>query len=246
MRKKPLLKVQNVSKHFGGVIALNKVQLELYQREILGLIGPNGSGKTTLFNVIFGTYLPNRGCILFEDYDITNLRPHHRCHLGIARTFQLTKPFLRLSVIENVMVGAYFGTKKRSTLAAAKERASTILDLVGLGDRKADLASNLTLCEQRKLELARAFATQPKVLLLDEVLAGLAHRDILGMIEVIHYIHNSGVTLLMIEHDMRVIMEISERIMVLYNGENFAEGLPEDIIQNDQVITAYLGRKQAQ
>lgn len=236
-----LLKVRNVSKRFGGLIALNNVSLDLRRGEILGLIGPNGSGKTTLLNVISGVYEPDAGQVLFRGRDISHLRPHQRCHLGIARTFQITKPFLGLSVLENVAVGAYFGSSERSMLTAAREQALAILELMGLSPRKAELASNLTLSERRKLELARAFATQPEVLLLDEVAAGLNPSEVLEMLEVIRHIRDSGGTVLMIEHVMKAVMGVSEHIAVLHHSEILAEGSPEEIVRDDRVIAAYLG-----
>jgi len=236
-----LLEVRNVSKRFGGLLALDNVSLELRRGGIIGLIGPNGAGKTTLLNIISGVYKPDAGQVLFRDHDISRLRPHQRCHLGIACTFQITKPFLRLSVLENVTVGAYFGSNGRSTLTAAREQALAVLELVGLGPRKAELASNLTLSERRKLELARAFATQPEVLLLDEVLAGLIPSEMLEMLEVIRHIRDSGVTVLMIEHVMKAVMRISEHIKVLHHGRILAEGSPEEIVCDHRVIAAYLG-----
>lgn len=236
-----LVKVRNVSKRFGGLVALNNVSLELRRGEILGLIGPNGAGKTTLFNVISGVYKPDAGQVLFQGRDISHLPSYQRCHLGIARTFQITKPFHGLSVLENVAVGAYFGSSKRSTLTAAREQALAILELMGLSRRKAELASNLTLSERRKLELARAFATQPEVLLLDEVVAGLNPSEVLEMLEVIRHIRDSGGTVLMIEHVMKAVMGVSERIAVLHHGEILAEGSPEEIVRDDRVIAAYLG-----
>ena len=236
-----LLEIRNISKRFGGLIALNNVSLELRRGKILGLIGPNGAGKTTLFNVISGVYEPDAGQVLFQGRDISHLPPHQRCHRGIARTFQITKPFLRLSVLENVAVGAYFGRSERSTLAAARDQAIAVLDLTGLGSRKAELASSLTLGERRKLELARALATQPQVLLLDEVMAGLNPSEVLEMLEVIRHIRDSEGTVLMIEHVMKAVMGVSERIAVLHYGEILAEGSPEEVVRDDRVIAAYLG-----
>lgn len=241
MSPEVLLEVKNISKRFGGLMALKNVSLDLRRGEILGLIGPNGAGKTTLFNIITRVYKPNAGQVLFEGSDISHLRRYDCCRVGIARTFQNTKPLLGLSVLQNVMVGAYFGCKERSTLAAAQERAITTLELMGLGSRKAELASNLTLSERRKLEVARALATQPKLLLLDEVVAGLNLSEVPTMLEIIRYIRRTGATVLMIEHVMKAVMAVSDRIIVLHQGEIIAEGTPKGIVRNEQVITAYLG-----
>lgn len=241
MSAEALLEVQNISKRFGGLMALSNVSLGLRRGEILGLIGPNGAGKTTLFNVISGIYQPDTGQVLFQGRDITHLRPHQRCRLGIGRTLQITKPFLGLSILENVTVGAYFGHSEGTTLPAAEDQAAATLDLVGLGSRKDELASRLTLGERKKLDMARALATQPEVLLLDEVVAGLSPGEIAEMLDVIRHIRDSGVTVLMIEHVMKAVMEVSERVKVLHYGEILAEGTPEEVVHNEQVITAYLG-----
>jgi branched-chain amino acid transport system ATP-binding protein len=236
-----LLEVQDVTKRFGGLMALSHVHLELHQGEILGLIGPNGAGKTTLFNIISGIYQPDAGHVLFRGRDITRLRPHQRCRLGIGRTLQITKPFLGLSLLENVTVGSYFGHGEPTTLQTARQRASATLDLVGLGRRKDEMANSLTLGERKKLDMARALGTQPDVLLLDEVVAGLNPSEVAEMLKVIRHVRDSGVTVLMIEHVMKAVMEVSERVKVLHYGEILAEGTPEAVVHDDRVITAYLG-----
>lgn len=241
MSTKVLLEVRNISKRFGGLLALNNVSLDLRHGEILGFIGPNGAGKTTLFNIISRVYKPDAGQVLFQGRDISHLRPHQRCQIGIARTFQTTKPFLGLSVLENVTVGAYFGCNERPTLTAAREQAAATLDLMGLGSRKAELAGSLTLGERRRLEMARALATRPKALLLDEVVAGLNPSEVPAMLEVIRHIQDSGIAVLMIEHVMRAVMEVSERVKVLHHGEILAEGSPGEIVHDERVIAAYLG-----
>lgn len=241
MSPEVMLEVRNVSKRFGGLMALNNVSLHLRSGEILGLIGPNGAGKTTLFNIISRVYRPDAGQVLLEGRDISHLRPHQRCRIGIARTFQITEPFLGLSVLENVMVGAYYGCNDRPTLAEARDQAIATLDLVSLESRKFELASSLTLGECRKLEVARALATRPKVLLLDEVIAGLHPSEVPTMLKVIRYIRDIGVTVLMIEHVMKAVMEVSERIKVLHHGEILAEGSPKEVVCDERVIAAYLG-----
>ncbi len=241
MSDEVLLTVEGVHKRFGGLAALTDVSLELRHKEILGLIGPNGAGKTTLFNVIAGLYRPDRGTVRLRGRDISMLRPDQRCHLGIARTFQVTQPFLGISVLENVMVGAYFGHSPRPSLAAAREQAAATLELVLLGHRKDDLANKLTLGERKKLELARAVATRPSVLLLDEVVAGLNPSETAEILEVIRGIRARGVAVLMIEHVMHAVMGLSERVKVLHYGRVLAEGTPAEVVQDERVITAYLG-----
>ncbi len=236
-----LLSVAGVHKRFGGLAALTDVSLELHEKEILGLIGPNGAGKTTLFNVIAGVYRPDRGAVLFRGRDISNLRPDQRCHLGIARTFQITQPFLGLSLLENVTVGAYFGHSPRPSLSAARDLAAATLQLVKLGHRTDEPANRLTLGERKKLELARALATRPSVLLLDEVVAGLNPAETAEILDVIRGIRAGGVAVLMIEHVMHAVMGISERVMVLHYGRVLAEGTPAEVVKDERVITAYLG-----
>lgn len=241
MPETPILAVQQVSKVFGGLRAVDDLDLELREGEIFGLIGPNGAGKTTLFNVIAGLYSPTRGRILFDGKDITALRPYERCRLGIARTFQITKPFLNLSVLDNVTVGAYFGVARRIPENQARDRAAEILDWLGLGGVKDAPASQLTLGQRKKLELCRALATQPRVLLLDEVVAGLNPTEVADMVDIIRKINASGVTILMIEHVLKAVMALSQRIMVMHFGQRLAEGTPQEIVHNEEVIRAYLG-----
>jgi branched-chain amino acid transport system ATP-binding protein len=234
--------VKSVSRRFGGLRALAGVRLVLSRGELLGLIGPNGAGKTTLFNVIAGVYRPDEGSVVFQGRDITRLRPHARCRLGLARTFQLTKPFLGLSVVENVTLGAYYGAKAgRPGLGEARDRAEDVLRLVGLGGKRDHLASTLTVGERKRLELARAVATQPSVLLLDEVVAGLSSAEVGEMMEIIRSIWAGGVTILMVEHVMRAVMGISQRIVVLHQGQVLAGGTPAAVASNPDVVSAYLG-----
>ncbi len=231
----------DLSKSFGGLRALDSVNFQLHEREILGLIGPNGAGKTTLFNLIAGVYKPNRGAIYFLDKPIAGLRPDQICKKGIARTFQITKPFLGMSVIENAVVGSYFGHHKRKRLKDCIDRAQHTLFLVGLEDKKDVLASQLTLGERKRLELARALSSDPAILLLDEVVAGLNPTEALDMVALIKKIRKEGVTILMIEHVMKAVMGASDRIIVLRHGQKIADGSPDAIAVNKDVIEAYLG-----
>ena len=235
-----LLRTENVVKRFGGLVAVNQVSFELYEGEILGLIGPNGAGKTTLFNCINGIYRPEEGRIFFRGTDITGWSPSRLAHMGMARTFQIVRPLAELTVRENVMVGAAFG-EKRLPLSQAARVADEVLAFLGLSDRADQLAGSLNVAQKKRLELARALASQPRLLLLDEVLAGLNPTEVDEMVETIRRIREQGITILMIEHVMRAIMNLSDRILVLDFGELIAEGTPEEIAQNERVIKAYLG-----
>ncbi|MEN1968738.1 ABC transporter ATP-binding protein [Lentibacillus sp. N15] len=237
---KTILKVENVKKVFGGLTALKDVKFELAQDEILGLIGPNGAGKTTMFNVIAGVLKPNVGRIIYKDINITNKRPDQRCHLGIARTFQVTKPFQNMDLIENVMVGSYFGNKQDS-ISKARAKAEEILEFVGMSNIKDLEAKSLSIGNLKKLELARALATEPQVLLLDEVIGGLTPSEGNEVVGIIKKIKESGVAIIMIEHVMKAVMGASDRILVLNYGEVLAKGTPKEISENPLVIEAYLG-----
>jgi len=231
----------NVTKFFGGLAALSDLDFQLHENEILGLIGPNGAGKTTLFNVIAGVYKPDRGVIRFRDEIISGFRPDQICKKGIARTFQITKPFLAMSALENVVVGSYFGCHGKRNLRECITQAEQILSFVGLAEKKYALASQLTLVERKGLELARSLSTEPSILLLDEVVGGLNPTETSEMVELIKQIRNDGVTILMIEHVMKAVMGVSDRIIVIHHGEKIAEGSPEEISSNQDVIEAYLG-----
>ncbi len=235
-----ILQVQDVSKRFGGLQALTDVTFDLLQGEILGLIGPNGAGKTTLFNVINGVYPPYRGKVIFRGEDITGMPSYEVARRGMARAHQVVRPLTDLTVRENVMVGACFGREGHS-LAAAARKADEALAKVALGGRADQPAGSLNVAQKKRLELARAMAARPYLLLLDEVLAGLNPKEITEMVETVRRIRDEGITILMIEHVMQAVMSISDRIIVLDYGELIAAGKPEEVAANPQVIEAYLG-----
>jgi branched-chain amino acid transport system ATP-binding protein len=238
-----MLQVQGVSKRFGGLQALTEVAFDLPAGEILGLIGPNGAGKTTLFNVINGVYPPNAGRVIFRDRDITGLPPYEVARRGLARAHQVVRPLHDLTVRENVQVGACFGREEHS-LTEAGRVADTALAQVGLLERASLPASSLNVAQKKRLELARALAARPYLLLLDEVLAGLNPSEISSMVETIRAIREEGITILMIEHVMQAVMNVSDRVLVLDYGMLIAEGTPEEVVNNPQVIEAYLGDPQ--
>ena len=235
-----ILEIRDVSKNFGGLQALCEVSLAVPEGEILGLIGPNGAGKTTLFNVVNGVYPPTAGHVLFLSEDVTASKPYRMAKMGMARTHQIVQPLEELSVRENVMVGACFG-KDDHNLRRAREIADEVLDFVGLGERKDQMAASLNVAQKKRLELARSLAARPKLLLLDEVLAGLNPSEISAMVKTVGEIREQGITIIMIEHVMHAVMNVSERIIVLDYGKQIAEGTPDEVANNPQVIEAYLG-----
>lgn len=241
----PLLQLSNVTRRFGGLVAVDNLSFALRKGEILGVIGPNGAGKSTMVNLIAGVGRPNNGTIYFQGQDITRLSPDRRTHLGIARTFQMTQPFKGLDVRENVMVGAFFGRRGLNRQAALKA-ADEVLERVNLA-RKATLKGDqLTVADRKRLEVARALATNPQVLLLDEVMAGLNHTEVMQAVELIRQINSSGVTILVIEHVVRAIMTVSNRVLVLHHGRKIAEDAPNQVLTDPRVIEAYLGERYAQ
>ena len=238
-----LLKVENVSKAFGGILAINRVSFDLNQGEVLGLIGPNGAGKSTLFNLISGIFKPDTGKIRFNKRDITGIAPYKICQSGIARTFQLVKPFSRLTSLENVMVGRAYGSQPARSIKQSRIESEEALVLTGLGDKQVRVAGMLSLMDRKRLEIARALATRPQLLLLDEMMAGLNPAELDDAIQLIKAIRDSGISLIVVEHVMKVIMGISDRVLVLNVGEKIADGTPQEVASNRQVIEAYLGEK---
>ncbi|TCK59340.1 ABC transporter ATP-binding protein [Seleniivibrio woodruffii] len=233
-----LLEVKDVSKYFGGLAAVSGVSFNVNEGEILAIIGPNGAGKTTLFNVINGFYKPSKGEIVFEGAQIGGKKPHEICLAGMARTFQIVRPLRRLSVFDNVLASAFLRAKSK---AEAEKIAEEVLKFTDLYEDREVLSKGLPLGKRKRLEIARALATKPKLLLLDESFAGLNPAELDKSIEIIRNIKKSGITVMIIEHHMKVIMSISDRIVVLTYGQKIAEGTPDEIRHNQQVIEAYLG-----
>jgi branched-chain amino acid transport system ATP-binding protein len=236
----PLLEVDRVSKSFGGVRAVHDVSFALEEGELLGIMGPNGSGKTTLFNLIAGALRPDAGRIRLRGRDIAGCAPHRNCASGIARTFQLVRPFAGLSGLENVLVGRLYG-RARATTAEAVAAAERLLALVGLEDRAGVPASQLTLMDRKRLELARALATSPRLLLLDEFMAGLNPAETGTAMTLIRRLQAEGMTVLMVEHIVWALMDLSRRIIVLSAGEKIADGPPEAVAADPAVVEVYLG-----
>jgi len=235
-----------VTKRFGGLVALNNVDFYVDKGEIAGLIGPNGAGKTTLFNVISGTFPPTKGTIKFEGKNIVGLGAHKICKLGITRTFQTPKPFPSMTVYENILAAARFGCTPDKGFSDVRQELNRILEKVGLTGKRMTRASSSTVFELRMLEVARALSTKPRLLLLDEVMAGLNPSETASMIKIIRELRDEeGITIFMIEHNMRAIMEIAQRILVLHQGMKIAEGEPKEIVKTPRVIEAYLGEAYA-
>lgn len=235
-----MIEIKDISMFFGGLAALSNISFSLKKGEILGLIGPNGAGKTTLFNVINGFYSPSNGEVFFNGQRITGLKPHKICHLGIARTFQIVKPLQRMTVLDNVIASAFLRTKG---ISEAEAVALDTLSFTGLYDDRDSISKGLPLGKRKKLELARSLATKPEVLLLDESFAGLNPQELNESIDLIKRINDKGITIMIIEHNMKVIMSISHRIVVLNYGKKIAEGSPVEIANNPVVIEAYLGEE---
>jgi branched-chain amino acid transport system ATP-binding protein len=233
-----MLEVKKVSKYFKGLKALSDVSFSLDEHEIVGLIGPNGAGKTTLFNTISGVYPPDEGEIFFGGHDITGITPDKACKLGIGRTFQITKPFLRLSVLEAITIGSL---NRTGTVKRALSMAEEIMEFVGLTQYKDTLGETLNVAQRKRLELARALATQPRLLLLDEVVAGLNPSEVRSMIQLIKQISTKGMSVTIVEHILKVVMSVSHRVIVLHHGELIADKSPEDLLNDPRVIEVYLG-----
>jgi len=234
-----LLEVRKLRKHFGGLVAVKDLDFSIEKGEIFGLIGPNGAGKTTVFDVVSGFLRPDGGSILFEGEEIVGLRPSKICLLGLCRTFQLAKPFSHLSSVENVMIGPLAAG---ASVKAAREEARRVLEFVGLSHLQSQEARCLTGGSKKRLELAKALATQPKLLMVDEVMAGLTDNEIGDMILVLRNVVGQGVTLLVVEHIMKAVMALADRILVVNNGERIAEGTASEIVNDQKVLDAYLGK----
>lgn len=237
-----ILEVQHLTKDFGGLRAVDSLDLDIEEGEILGLIGPNGAGKSTVFNCVAGVYPPTQGHIYFRSEEISGRKPWDLCKHGLARTFQIVKPFASKSVLYNVMVGAFAITDKTN---AAREKALGVLEFLNFEDRKDTRAGNLTIADRKRLEIARALATEPKLLLLDEVMAGLRPAEVDEMVATICRLRDQGVTIFVIEHIMRAIMALSDRVVVIQFGQKIAEGSPQQVAADENVIKAYLGEEYA-
>jgi branched-chain amino acid transport system ATP-binding protein len=237
------LTVSGITKRFGGITANRDVSFDVAPGELVGIIGPNGSGKSTLFEVISGFYRPDAGEVRLDGARLTGLAPDRVCRLGVARTFQKLRPFAGLSVVDNVMIGALTRTRD---VRHARARAHDLLGQVGLAEKASAHARTLSTGQRKRLELARALATEPRVLLLDEVTGGVDQRSIPGLVQLVRELHRGGLTLLVIEHNMRVITAVSERIVALYLGEKIADGPPDVVVRDRRVVEAYLGQTYVQ
>jgi len=236
-----ILEGEGVTKYFGGLAAVSNVDFNVEQGEIVGLIGPNGAGKTTLFNLISAALVPKPGAIRFKGEKITGLKPHQICRLGVARTFQEVKVFANMPVLENVLLGSLFGTSTGMSSADAAREATGLLEFIGLPAMRAIPAKDLTLANQKRLEVARALATKPELLLLDELMAGLNPTEVAEAMELVTRIRDKEITIVMIEHVMKAIMSVCDRIIVLHHGEKIAEGTPQEIATSKIVTEVYLG-----
>ena len=235
----PLLSVDEVNKHFGGLVAVRDLSFSVHAGEVVGLMGPNGAGKTTLINVISGEYRPDSGTVRFKGNDITGLPPHRICHLGIARTYQIPQPFAKLTVLQNIAVAAIYG--RGLSKSSAERGAVNVLDIVGLSEKKEMHAGDLEEISLKRLELARVIATNPTLLMIDEVAAGLTEVEIPAVLDLLKQIHEMGITIILIEHVMKVMMKAVDRIIVMDEGMKIAEGTPNEVMENKKVIEAYFG-----
>ena len=237
-----LLSVRGVSKRFGGLVAVNEVSFDVLPGDVVSIIGPNGAGKTTLFNLLTGQLAPSAGQVLFEGRDISGLSPNRRAALGLGRTFQISQTLTSLSVIENAMVGAFL---HHASIKAAARRADEVLHLVGLADRAGVRAGVLTLSERRRLEVARALALDPRIVLLDEVMAGLNPTEVEELVALVERLNAEGHTFLVIEHNLKVVRRFSRRVIVIERGSKLAEGTADDVLRDPRVVEAYIGRARA-
>lgn len=236
-----LLEVNCITKSFGGLVAVNNLEFGVAEGEVVGLIGPNGSGKTTSFHLISGYLTPDKGEIRFEGRNITGFKPNKICHGGIARTFQLTKPFGGMSALQNVMVGQLYGSSSAANLKTVEEECRQLLAFVGLQGKEKALAHSYSTVDRKRLEIARALATKPKLLLLDEMMSGLTPTEMIDALNLVKAIHGTGVSLIVVEHVMKAILEVSTRLIVLDHGEKIAEGDPQIVVKDKAVVEAYLG-----
>jgi branched-chain amino acid transport system ATP-binding protein len=237
----PLLEGEGVTRYFGGLAAVSEVNFHVERGEVVGLIGPNGAGKTTLFNLISGALAPKAGVISFRDQTINGLKPNRICKMGLARTFQSVRVFDTMPALENVLLGALFGTSNGMPAADATRTAVESLEFVGLSEVRATPAKDLTLAKQKRLEVARALATKPELLLLDELMAGLNPTEVAQAMELVTRIRDEGITIFMIEHVMKAIMGVCDRIIVLHHGKKLAEGTPQEVATSKTVVEVYLG-----
>jgi len=237
------LEIEKLSKSFGGLQAVSDLDVVVNKGEILGVIGPNGSGKTTLFNLISGLIKPDNGKITLQGKDITGAGPHRVCESGIARTFQIVKPFKEMTVLKNVMVGRAYGSQPINNMKQIKLESEELLRFTGLESKQSIVAEKLSLIDRKRLELTRALATQPKILLLDEVMAGLNPAEIEEAVNLVQQLRESGITVIIVEHVMRVVLGMSDRVLVLHVGKKIADGTPEEIAHDEHVIQVYLGEQ---
>jgi len=237
----PILEAEGVTKYFGGLAAVSQVDFNVDQGKVVGLIGPNGAGKTTLFNLISGALVPKEGAMRFNGQNITGLKPHRICKMGLARTFQSVRVFANMPVLDNVLLGSLFGTSDSTSSADAAREATGLLEFVGLSAVRATPAKDLTLANQKRLEVARALATKPELLLLDELMAGLNPTEVAQAMEMVTRMRDKGITIFMIEHVMKAIMSVCDRIIVLHHGKKIAEGTPQEIATSKTVVEVYLG-----
>ena len=235
----PILSVDGANKHFGGIVAVKDMSFNVKAGEVVGLMGPNGAGKTTLLNIISGEYRPDSGTVKFKGNDIIGLPPHKICHLGIARTYQIPQPFINLTALQNIAVAAIYG--RGLSKSAAEQEAAKILNVVGLSEKKEMHAGDLEEISLKRLELARVLATNPTLLMIDEVAAGLTEAEIPQILELLKDIKKMGITIILIEHVMKVMMKAVDRIVVMDKGAKLAEGTPDEVMENKDVIEAYFG-----
>jgi branched-chain amino acid transport system ATP-binding protein len=241
MNEAALLQVKTLSKNFGGLAAVQNVSFGIKPKEIVSLIGPNGAGKTTLFNLLSGVYSPNSGEIWLDGENLAGRKPFEVCQRGVGRTFQIMQPFPHMTVLENVMTSGLFGRMPRGTMGEVEKESKELCHLVGLGDKQKTFPRNLTVADQKRIEIARALAVKPKLLLLDEVMSGLTPTETAEAIKLVRRLRDQGMTIFLIEHVMKVVMGISDRVIVLHHGEKIAEGTSAEVANDLKVIEAYLG-----